>query len=97
MAFQLRVNQEADADVANIYLYYEETLSGLGDKFLTNLSHCFDQLKANPQFYSFIDSDKNNSLRDIVIKDFPYVIIYEISGDEVIIYAVHNWRKNPKH
>ncbi len=34
-------------------------------------------------------------LRDVKLAHFPFVIVYEIMGGEVVVYAVHNTARDP--
>lgn len=91
MPFKLIFTKEARQDIADAYSYYETLLSGLGEVLLDILDTNYLLLSENPYLFSFIDS--NNILRDVKIDRFPYVIIYEITADTVIVYALHNTYK----
>lgn len=39
---------------------------------------------------------KRKPYHEIVVKIFPYVIIYEIENNTIIVYAIFNTWKNPK-
>lgn len=80
----------------NAFEYYEQKLKGLGEKFLNELKKRFNDLEKHPQHYSFIDEDKTKVFRDVLLKSFPFVIVFEINKTEVIVYAVHNVSLNPK-
>ena len=89
------IKDRALTDALDAYLYYEDKLDGLGDKFLKALHDRYDQLSISPENYSFID--KRKKLRDIKLRGFPYVIIYDNIGTEVTVYAIHNSHKNTKY
>lgn len=44
--------------------------------------------------YSFIDEDPLKVLRDIRLKKFPYVIVFEIIKNDVLVYAMHHLHKH---
>lgn len=90
MTFQIIIREEADADSSEAYDYYEEQKSGLGDEFLMELIKRYDNLVHHPLHYSFIEGQEEKILRDLAVDRFPYVIIFEVSAEEVIVYAVHN-------
>ena len=94
MAYRLVVKDEANIDALEAFLYYEEIRIGLGTRFLESLQKRYNQLSENPQFYSFVYSDLERTLRDVKLEGFPFVILYDIEGDDVIIYSVHNTYKN---
>ncbi len=93
MSYTLVIKDDATMDMLESYLYYEEKQSGLGEQFLVTVQKRFADLSTHPEYYSFIDQRK--ILRDVALDQFPYVIVYEIAGKEVIIYAVHATHKRP--
>ncbi len=95
MAYKLIIKDEALADTLEAYLYYEDKSDGLGEKFMKSLQNRYDQISLNPEQYSFTDNRK--TLRDIKLKGFPYVVIYDVVGKKVTVYAVHNCYKNRKY
>lgn len=76
-----------------IYIH-EKKQQGLGERFLQALSKRYNDLMQHPTHYSFITEYPGKALRDVKLEKFPHLVIYEISGDEVIIYAVHNAYQN---
>lgn len=96
MSFTVIVKQEAHQDIIEAFNYYKEKSPGLGERFLQSLQQRYNDLSENPNFYSYIEEDNLNVLRDVKIKRFPFVVVYEIIKEEVIIYAVHNTYKHPR-
>lgn len=92
MAFVLEIQEEAGLEVAEAYLYYEEKRSGLGEEFLEHLDSFFKRLTLNPDHFP----EKRKPYREAYIRRFPFVIIYEIVKEKVIIYSVFNTWKNPE-
>ncbi|MBN8674547.1 MAG: type II toxin-antitoxin system RelE/ParE family toxin [Chitinophagales bacterium] len=97
MPFTVIVKQEAHQDTIDAYNYYEEKLTGLGERFLAALQQRYKELSANPTFYSYIDEDPLKILRDVKLEKFPFVVVYEIIEPEVVVYAVHNTYKHPRN
>ncbi len=93
MPYTLIIKEEAKLDLSTSYAYYEEQQEGQGERFLDEVQKRFDNLVAHPEYYTFIDSKQ--SLRDITVGIFPYVIIYKIVAMEVRIYAVLHTHKKP--
>ncbi|MBK7289592.1 MAG: hypothetical protein IPI78_04715 [Chitinophagaceae bacterium] len=65
MPFTVIVKQEAHNDTVDAYYYYEEKLTGLGEKFLIALQMRYDDIATNPTFFSYIDEDPLKVLRDV--------------------------------
>ncbi len=96
MAYNLIIKEEADADALEAFLYYQDRKNGLGERFLQSIQDAYTKLEANPQFYSILKTDKKKIFRDIKVSDFPFVIIFEIIVNDVIVYAVHStYKKQP--
>ena len=97
MPFTVIVKQEAHNDTVDAYYYYEEKLTGLGEKFLIALQMRYDDIATNPTFFSYINEDPLKVLRDVKLEKFPFVVVYEILETEVVVYAVHNTYKHPQN
>lgn len=91
MAYTLEVKNEANLEIFEAYLHYEEKRSGLGEAFLNHLDVYFDRITTNPKHFP----QKRKRYREAFIKRFPYLIIYEITKDKVIIYSLFNTSQDP--
>lgn len=92
MAYDLEVKDEANVEIIEAYLYYEEKRIGLGEEFLEHLDTYFDRITANPKHFP----QKREPYREAFIKRFPFLVIYEISKRKVIVYSVFNTWQNPE-
>jgi hypothetical protein len=92
MKYSLEVKQEANLETIQVYLYYEEKRTGLGEEFLEHLDAYFDRIVANPKHFP----EKRKPYREAFIKRFPFLIIYEIEKNKVIVYSVFNTWQDPK-
>ena len=93
MAYQLIILKAAADDTTEAYNYYENIQPGLGDRFLAELLVRFNEISRHPQYYGFIDEQK--IIRDVKLKSFPYLVVYEIESEAVVIYSVHCAYRNP--
>ena len=91
MKYVLEIKEEAIFDIKEAYLYYEEQKIGLGNRFLYTLETYIERVQKNPEHYQV----KRKPYREAFIKDFPYLIIYEIEANKVVVYAIFNTWKNP--
>jgi len=92
MAYILEVKDEANLEIIEAYLYYEEKRIGLGEEFLEHLDIYFDRIATYPKHFP----QKRKPYREAFIKRFPFLIIYEISKGKVIVYSVFNTWQNPE-
>ena len=93
MAYQLIIREEAHLDANKAYTYYEQKSPGLGERFLQELIQRYNEISEHPEYYGFIDEHK--IIRDVKLRHFPYLVVYEINNDKVIVYSVFNGYKNP--
>ena len=95
MAFNLLISIQAQADTITAINYYGAINANIVDRFLTELLNAYRKILENPQYYSYISSKPADKLRDIKLKVFPYVIVYQVQEENVIIMAVFNTYKKP--
>ncbi len=95
MAYTVIVKQEAVNDAVDAYEYYQKKQPGLGERFLDVLAERYLDLSLHPSHYGFIKEDPLNILRDVRLEKFPYVVVFELSASEVIVYAIFNTKRNP--
>jgi|ERR1035437_3941516 hypothetical protein len=93
MAYRLIILQAAAKDTLEGYNYYEQLQQGLGDRFLSEVLERYNDISKHPQYYGFVD--EHHIIRDVILKSFPYLVVYEVEDDAVIIYAVHCTYKHP--
>ena len=91
MKFHLEIKEEAALEIFNSYKYYQEKRSGLGDEFLKHLEIYFERIRSSPEHFP----QKRNPYREAFLKRFPFLVIYEIIKDRIIIYSVFNTHKDP--
>lgn len=93
MAYKLIIKEEAVVEAKDAFLYYEMIREGLGEQFLKELEIRYSNIVENPQYYSKVTSDVNKTMRDVKLKRFPFVIIFDVIFDAIVVYSVHNSNK----
>lgn len=71
--------------------YYETAQKDLGDYFLASLADCLNSLKRNPEIYKVFFK----SYRQAPVRKFPFVVVYRVKPDEIVIENVFNTYQNP--
>ncbi len=94
MTYLIEFLSSALIEEADAYLFYESQLKGLGDKFLLELESALSRVTQNPSHYSY--SDWTKTVRDISLDKFPFVIIFQVLDDKIIVYNIHHTKKNSK-
>ncbi|HEX7870280.1 MAG TPA: type II toxin-antitoxin system RelE/ParE family toxin [Chryseobacterium sp.] len=90
MTYKLILKSRAHTDLAEAIEYYQDKRKGLGLKFLKCAQKFFDRITKNPHHYPL----KSNQFREAYIQKFPYVIIYELIDNEVVVFSVFNTHQN---
>ncbi len=86
MSWRLVVRPEVDADLLEAEKWYEERQEGLGRKFLQATRQTMARLPRNPLFYRV--RHRRRQVRWAYTSRFPYRIIFRVTGDTIVIYAV---------
>lgn len=92
MIYQFSLSPNAEADLLEAALWYESKQIGLGVKFTKKVESYFFRIQNNPLHFPL----KKGNLREAYIQKFPYVIIYQIIGNNIIVFAVFNTHQNPE-
>jgi plasmid stabilization system protein ParE len=93
MNFELLISPIALSETDDAYVFYKNLSVGLGDRFLKSLEDVYKKLSQTPKYYGYITNAKD--LRDVKLKNFPFVIIFQIVNDQVIVLRVFNTNRNP--
>ena len=91
MKYHLSLSPNAELDLLESALWYESRQIGLGEKFTKKVEAYLSRIQNNPLHYPL----KNGKLREAYIQKFPFVIIYEIVENEILVFAVFNTHQNP--
>ena len=91
--YQLRVLQKAREDMQKSADWYNEQQSGLGERFLLHVVGTFRLIEANPLHYEEKFSKK---FRLAQVAVFPYVVVFKIKKQLVVVNAVFHTSRNPK-
>lgn len=91
MIHELEIKEEADEEITDAYLYYENRQIGLGEKFMEQLEKYFDRIRQNPKHFQI----RRKNYREAYIQKFPFSIIYEQEESKIIVYSIFLCYKNP--
>lgn len=92
MIFELVITRKAKVEINEAYIYYETERSGLGEKFLEHLDMYFNMISTSPEQFP----QGKLPYREAFIKKFPYLVIFEIRLNKIIVYSVFNTWQNPE-
>lgn len=93
MSYEIVLQSEAIWDLQDAFEWYERKRKGLGFEFIEEIESGYLKICNNPLHYPPI----NTQFRRIRINRFPYLVIYEIEGNSVIINSVRHVKRDPKY
>ena len=93
MDFNVSLSEQAEQDIDSAFEWYEKKKVGLGLRFYKELRFYLNTLNYSPEAFPIKIAD---SIRELPLKVFPYVILFEVFGDEVIVYRIFPTKRNPK-
>ena len=88
---QIRILQEAEHDLEEGYAFYEHRQTGLGDYFLDSLYTDIDSLLGYAGIHRIVFGSHR-----LLARIFPYAVYYDIVGDDVLVWAVVDCRRDPQ-
>jgi plasmid stabilization system protein ParE len=80
-----------EADLAAILDYYGERDPALPARFLARLAEQFDRLETFPESGAVLF----DAFRRVVLKRFPYLVVYLVEEDQILVLAVVSHRRDP--
>lgn len=75
--------------------WYESRSRGLGDVFLSAADHVVNSIQTNLEGGSLMETLDDPHVRRVLLKRFPYAVIYELFKDRVHVLAVAHTSRRP--
>ena len=98
MKRRIRVEQEAEADLASSVEYYRgEGGEELALRFLAHTQEAFELLEREPgigHVFGSAKAERLKSLRVWPLDEFPYVVFYEADAEELRVYCVVHGKRD---
>lgn len=92
MVFKIKILKIAEFEIDESIEFYEGKRKGLGKQFFIYLKSYYTILKTNPELFQI---KKEPFFRELPLKKFPFIIVFEIFNDEVFIHSVFHTSRNP--
>jgi toxin ParE1/3/4 len=87
---------EALQEAIEAAAWYDSSRAGLGDEFHSEFRNVIQRIQVNPLVHCKLEGyDGQNNIRRCTFKRFPYLVIFELSNDEISIIAVAHARRKP--
>ena len=89
---RIRFLPEADVELAEALVWYSLQREDLDVALVKRIDETLERIRHNPSASPIV----YRQLRRAIVRQFPFVIFYEATADEIVIYAVFHSRRNPK-
>lgn len=86
MAYRILIFPEAELDISEAALWYNERQQGLGKRFIVSVTHEIAIIKRNPLLFEIRYKD----VRTAPTPRFPYLIHFTIEKQTILIKAIYH-------
>jgi plasmid stabilization system protein ParE len=91
MTPRLRFRQQARAEVLEARDWYDARSPGLGLEFTRTIDATLALVQRKPEAFTPI----RGGIRQVVLRRFPYTILFAYEHDEIVVLTVHHDRQAP--
>ena len=93
MEYTILFHPKAETEFLNAYLWYEELLEGLGERFSNAVENQIKLISKNPEHYQLRKKD----CRESRTKIFPYLIVFKLykNRKEILVVAIYHTSRTP--
>ena len=92
----LRLLPDAQDDVARAVAWHESQRAGRGQACADAIEAAFRSIESFPRIGTEVTpAVAGREVRRFVVQRFPYVVFYEVNGDDVLVLAVPYQRQRP--
>ena len=90
---QVRFHSEAESEMTEAALWYEDQQTDLGKRFLASVQDALNRIKITPLLYPAVDGETRRCLT----KTFPFGIIFRVETDCIMVIAVMHLHRDPQY
>ena len=91
MVYKTVLTSRAELEIEDAVDWYESRQVNLGFRFLEELKSHILQIAKSPLRYP----KKYNAFRELQMRKFPFVVIFQLMDTQIVIYSVFNTYRNP--
>jgi toxin ParE1/3/4 len=94
----LKFLAEAEAEMEAAARWYDDQRDGLSESFLAAITDAVVKVERKPRLYTAppgLPTNCPHEVRRILLGDFPYSLVYWITGDAIRVAAVAHSRRKP--
>lgn len=83
---------EAERDLEEAFWWYERQRTGLGLEFLLAFDAAVEGMRRLPEVHELVA----HRTRKALLRRFPYLLLYTVEAERVLITAVFHGRRDPR-
>ncbi len=92
MSLSVIIRQEAEAEMAEAFRWYEDRVTGLGSEFLLAVGAVLEGVARNPRRYPVV----HKTIRRALLRRFPYGVFFVPEPRRIVVLAVFHAKRNPR-
>ena len=89
---KVRLLPEAETELLEAAEWYSQQAVGLDYEFIRCIDEAAARISRTPLMFPIVYRGR----RRIIVKRFPYSIMFDVMADELIIYAIFHFSRSPK-
>ena len=89
---RVRLLPEAEIELIEAAQWYREQAFGLDFEFMRCIDEATAKIGRSPLLFPVVYRGR----RRILVKRFPYAIIFDVDSEEILVYAIFHCSRNPK-
>jgi plasmid stabilization system protein ParE len=93
VSYRLYLRPEAESEIGETAIWYTRRGIGLGADFLDEVSKTLSVLRDRPDRFPIVEGE----IRKTLLRRFPYVVLFSIRGDAVVVISCFHTRRDPTH
>jgi plasmid stabilization system protein ParE len=83
----------ARAELRETRRYYEGQLPGLGRRFLADVDAALGYAVEQPEMFPVVEG--SGGARRVLLRRFPYSLVYDVGPDVIVVLACVHHRQHP--
>ncbi len=83
---------DAQSEFEHASAWYEEQRKGLGAQFILYVEAKLEMIRKSPEIFPLVHSN----YRKATLKRFPYLIFFEMAGEDIHLLAIFHTSRKPK-
>ena len=96
MTCPIRFDREASDELEAAAVWYERQGPGLGEEFLHSVGEVLERIRSFPEIGGLHPHVHHElSVRRVLVRRFPYSVVYLELGDEIRILAIAHLKRRP--